>query len=63
VVEAEQERERCGVRKHEFWADHVGDMLTYLCRSLPWVKKVVAIARNAKAFDLHFILNRAVLLR
>ena len=26
-------------------------------------KKIVVIANNAKAFDLHFILNRAILLK
>ena len=62
-MDAERQCERCGVRKHTFWADPVGDMLTYMCKPRPWVKKVVAIAHNAKAFDLHFILNRAVLLK
>ena len=51
------------MRKHTFLADPVGDMLMYLCEPRPWVKKVVAIAHNAKAFDLQFILNRAVLLK
>jgi len=63
VEDAERQCERCGVRKHTFLADPVGDMLMYLCEPLPWVKKVVTIAHNAKAFDLHFILNRAVLLK
>jgi hypothetical protein len=31
-----------------------------MCEPRSWVKKVVAIAHNAKAFDMHFILNRAV---
>ena len=38
-------------------------MLTYLCKPRPWVKNFVATAHNAKAFDLHFILNRAFLLK
>jgi len=63
VEDAERNCERCSVRKHSFWDDPVGDMLTYLCRPRPWVRKIVAIAHNAKAFDLHFILNRAVLLK
>jgi len=54
---------RCGQRKHSFWDDPVGDMLTYLCKPSPWANKIVAIAHNAKAFDLHFILNRAVFLK
>jgi len=38
-------------------------MLTYLSKPRPWANKIVAIAHNAKAFDLHFILNRAILLK
>ena len=29
----------------------------------PWANKIIAIAHNASAFDLHFILNRAILLK
>jgi len=54
---------RCGQRKHSFWDDPVGYMLTYLCKPRPWANKNVAIAHNAKAFDLHFILNRAIMLK
>jgi len=53
----------CGKREHSFWADPVGDMLSYLCELRPWANKIVAIAYNCKAFDLHFILNRAILLK
>ena len=52
--------ERCGRRKHSFWNDPIGDLLSYLCEPRPWVNKVVAIAHNAKAFDSQFILNRAI---
>jgi len=52
--------ERCGKRRHTFWNDPVGNLLTYLCEPRPWASKIVAIAHNAKAFDLHFILNRAI---
>jgi len=38
-------------------------MLSYLREPRLWVNKVVATAHNAKAFDLHFIPNRAVLLK
>jgi len=38
-------------------------MLTYLCNPRTWANKIVAIAYNAKAFDLHFILKRAILLK
>ena len=52
-----------GERKHPFLYDPVGSMPSYLCEPRPWVKKFVAIAHNAKSFDLHFILNRAILLK
>jgi len=54
---------RCGKRNHSFWEDPVGDLLSYLCEPRPLAKRIVAIAHNAKAFDLHFILNRAILLK
>jgi hypothetical protein len=38
-------------------------MLSYLWEPRPWVKKIIVIAHNAKVFDLHFILNRAILLK
>lgn len=37
-------------------------MFTYLCQTRSSVKKIIVIVHNAKAFDLHFIVNRAVLL-
>ena len=54
--------ERFGIRKHAFWDDPVGDLIKYLSEPKPWLKQIIAIAHNAKAFDLHFILSRAVLL-
>jgi len=54
---------RCGKRRHSFWQDPVGELLSYLTEPLPWANKIVAIARNAKAFEIHFILNRAILLK
>jgi len=53
----------CGRRRHAFWVDPVGDLLTYLCKPRPWCKKVFAIAHNAKGFDTHFILDRTILLK
>jgi len=41
----------------------VGELLLYLRQPRPWANKIVAIAHNAKAFDLHFILNRAIMLK
>ena len=54
---------RCGKRKHTLWADPIGNMLSYLCEPRPWANKIVAIPHNAKAYDLHFSLNRAILLK
>jgi hypothetical protein len=62
VDDVEDYCKRCGKRKHSSWDDTVGDLLSYLCETRPWCNKVIAIAHNAKAFDLHFILNRAVIL-
>jgi len=52
---------RCG--KHSFWNDPVGDMLLYLREPIPWANKSVAIAHDTKAFDLHFILNKSIMLK
>jgi hypothetical protein len=60
--DADEDCVRCGKRKHSFWEDPAGDMVPYLCKPLPWADRVVAIAHNAKAFDVHFVLNRAVFL-
>ena len=54
---------RCGKRKHAFWDDPVGDLLSYLCKPWQWCKRVIAIAHNAKGFDAHFILHRAIFLK
>ena len=54
---------RCGRRSHAFCDDPVGDLLTYLCKERSWCERVVAIAHNAKGFDAHFILDRAILLK
>jgi len=54
---------RCGKRRHSFFEDPVGYLLSYLCEPRPWCKKFVAIAHNAKAFDSHFIPNRAIVLK
>jgi hypothetical protein len=62
-IEDIQDCLRCGKRKHSFWNNPVGDLLSYMCQSRPWVNKVIAIAHNAKSFDLHFILSRAIMLK
>ena len=54
---------RCGQRKHSFLDDPVGELLLYLRQPRPWANKIVAIAHNAKAFDLYFILNGAIMLK
>jgi len=63
VEDVERDCVRCGKRKHSFWEDPVRDLLSYITEPRPWANKIVAIAHNAKAFDLHFILNRAILLK
>jgi len=54
---------RCGTRKHSFWQDHVGELLSYLTEQRAWANKIIATAHNVKAFDLNPILNRAILLK
>ena len=54
---------RCGRRKHSFWQDPVRDVVSHLTEPRTWANKIVSIAYNAKAFDHHFILNRAILLK
>jgi len=44
-------------------AKYRGELLSYLTERRAWANKIIAIAHNAKAFDLHFILNRAILLK
>jgi hypothetical protein len=51
---------RCGIRKHSFWNDPVGDLISYTFKSRPWADRIVVMAHNAKAFGLHFVLNRLV---
>ena len=45
---------RCGTKRLSFWQDPVGELLSYLTEPRPWANKIIAIAHNAKAFDLHF---------
>jgi hypothetical protein len=54
---------QCGRRKHLFWEEQVGDLLSYLCEDRPWCKQIIVIAHNAKVFDLHFIMKRAIFLK
>jgi len=54
---------RCGTRRHSFFEDPVGDLVSYVCEHQPWCKKVIAIVHNAKAFDSQFILKRAIFLK
>jgi hypothetical protein len=55
--------ERCGKRRHCFWDDPVGDLPTYLSEPRLCANEIVAIAHNGEAFDLHFILNREIMLK
>ena len=54
---------RCGRRKHSFWQNPVGELLSYLTEPRSCANRNVAIAHNAKAFDLYFILNRTIMLK
>ena len=55
--------ERCGRRRHSFWEDPLGDLLSHLCEKRPWCNRVIAIAHNARGFDAQFILDRAIVLK
>jgi len=55
--------DRCGRSRHTFWNDPEGDLLTFLYEHRHWASKIVAIAHNTKASDLHFFLNRAIRLK
>jgi len=46
-----------------FWDDPVGNILSFVCETQTWVENIIVIAHNAKAFDLNFILKRAILLK
>ena len=61
ISHIEQDYIQCGKSKHWSSDDPVGNMLSYLCESRPSVEKIVVNAHNANAFDLHFILNTAIL--
>jgi len=54
---------RCGKRKYSFREDPDGDLLTYLYEKHPWANKIVTIPYKVKAFEIHFILNMAILLK
>jgi hypothetical protein len=46
--EDEEDCARCGKRRHSFFEDPVGYLLSYLCDPRPWCKKFVAIAQMPK---------------
>jgi hypothetical protein len=50
IADIDQDCPQCGKRKHSFWDDPVGDLLTYLCKPRPWANRVIAIAHNANLF-------------
>ena len=55
--------ERSGRRRHSFWEDPVGDLLSHLCENRRWCDRVIAIAHNARGFDAQFIFDRAIMLK
>ena len=59
----DEDCERCGKRKHSFFEDPVGDLLTHLCETRVCCDRVIAIAYNATGYDAQFILQRAILLK
>ena len=58
-ADIDEDCERCGKRKHSFLEYPIGDLISYLCETRRWVRKVVVMAHNARAFDSQFILSRA----
>ena len=54
---------QCGVRKHSYWDDPIGSVLSYLWEPRPWVNTIIAIAHRTEPLDLQFILNRAIVLK
>jgi hypothetical protein len=48
------------VRGNSFWTDHVRDLISNVLKPRPWVKRVLTIAHNGKAFALVFVLNGLV---
>jgi len=54
---------RCRKIKHSFFEDPVRNLLTYLCETRAWCKRVVAIAHNARGYDAQFMLQRAIFLK
>ena len=59
-VDVDVDCQTCGKRKHSFWTDPEVDLISYMFKSRQWADRIVAIAHNAKAFDLLFLLNRLV---
>jgi len=63
IPDIDQDCIHCGKRKHTFWDDTVGDILSYLCEFRTSVERIIVIAHNAKAVDLRFILHRAIFVK
>jgi hypothetical protein len=49
---------RCGKRKHSFWTDPVSDLISHTFKFGSWADRVLCVAHNSKAYDLHLVLNR-----
>jgi len=62
-ADIETDCERCGRRRHSFWEDPVGDLLSHLCEPRTLCERVIAIAHNERGFDVQFILDRAIVLK
>ena len=60
ISDIEQVCIQCWKLIHSFWDEPVGNVLGYLCEFRSWVEKIIVIAHNANAFDLHFIPKRDI---
>jgi hypothetical protein len=49
---------RGGKRKYSSWTDPVGNLISHTFKFGSWADRVVCVGHNAKAHDLHFVLNR-----
>ena len=54
---------RCGKQKHSFWADALGDMLSYLANRAPGLLRSSQSHITPSRLTCPFILNRAILLK
>jgi hypothetical protein len=44
---------------NSFWTDHACDLISHTFKSRQWADRLVSIVHNAKAYDLHFIIEKS----